>query len=77
MNGRIWVETTLGRGSTVHCCVQLAVQSGPTPTHGTVMVNLQGVRTLVVDDHATSRLILHETLAALGAKVTDTARGDC
>jgi CheY-like chemotaxis protein len=75
MNGRIWVESTLGEGSTFHCCVQLAVQSSPTSTHDNVLVNLQGVRTLVVDDHATNRLILRETLASLGAEVTDTASG--
>ncbi len=75
MKGRIWVESTLGKGSTFHCRVQLAVQSSPTPAHDIVLVNLQGVRTLVVDDHATNRLILHETLAALGAEVTDTASG--
>ena len=75
MNGRIWVESTLGEGSTFHCCVQLAVQSSPTPTHDKSALNLQGVRTLVVDDHATNRMILHQTLAALGAEVTDTASG--
>ena len=75
MNGRIWVESTLGVGSTFHCCVQLAVQSSPAPTHDNFQVNLQGVRTLVVDDHATNRLILRETLAALGAQVTDIASG--
>jgi CheY-like chemotaxis protein/nitrogen-specific signal transduction histidine kinase len=75
MNGRIRVESTFGEGSTFHCYVQLSVQSSPTPTHDNVPVNLQGVRTLVVDDHATNRLILHETLAALGAQVTDAASG--
>jgi PAS domain S-box-containing protein len=75
MNGRIWVESTLGTGSSFHCCVQLVVQSSPTFTHDNVQVNLQGVRTLVVDDHATNRLILRETLSALGAEVTDTASG--
>ncbi len=75
MNGRIWVESTLGEGSRFHCSVQLAVQSSPTSTPDNVQVNLQGVRTLVVDDHATNRLILRETLAALGAQVTDTASG--
>ena len=75
MNGRIWVESILGEGSTFHCCVQLAVQSSPTPTHDNVPINLQGVKTLVVDDHATNRLILRETLATLGAEVTDTASG--
>jgi two-component system sensor histidine kinase/response regulator len=75
MNGRIWVESTLGKGSTFHCCVQLAVQSSVTSTHDKTTLNLQDVRTLVVDDHATNRLILHETLAALGAEVANAASG--
>ena len=75
MHGRIWVESTLGEGSSFHCCVQLAVQSSPTSTHDNVQINLQGVKTLVVDDHATNRLILRETLTALGAEVTDIASG--
>ncbi|MDP2383026.1 MAG: response regulator [Nitrospirota bacterium] len=75
MNGRIWVDSTLGQGSTFHCSVQLAVQSSPLPTQEEVLVNLQGIRTLVVDDHATNRLILREILAALGAEVTDVASG--
>lgn len=75
MNGRIWVESIPGKGSTFHCCVQLEVQSNPIPPHDKVPLNLHGVRTLVVDDHATNRLILHETLAALGAEVTDAASG--
>jgi PAS domain S-box-containing protein len=75
MNGRIWVESTFGEGSTFHCCVQLAVQSSPTSPQDNVSINLQGIRTLVVDDHATNRLILRETLSVLGAEVTDTASG--
>ena len=77
MNGRIWVESTLGKGSTFHCCVQLAMQSSLTPTRTDDMttLNLQDVRTLVVDDHATNRLILHETLVDLGAEVENAASG--
>ena len=75
MNGRIWVDSTLGQGSTFHCSVQLAVQSSPLPAQDNALVNLQGIRTLVVDDHATNRLILREILAALGAEVTDVASG--
>jgi PAS domain S-box-containing protein len=75
MNGRIWVESTLGEGSTFHCCVQLAVQSSPALTRDKTTLNLQEVRTLVVDDHATNRLILHETLVDLGAEVANAASG--
>jgi PAS domain S-box-containing protein len=75
MNGRIWVESTLGKGSTFHCCVQLAVQSNLVPAHDKTTLNLQDVRTLVVDDHATNRLILHETLVAMGAEVENAASG--
>ncbi|MBC7838189.1 MAG: response regulator [Nitrospiraceae bacterium] len=75
MAGRIWVESTLGEGSTFHCCVQLAVPSGQTTTHNNIPLDLHGIRALVVDDHAINRLILHESLAALGAEVTDTASG--
>ena len=75
MAGRIWVESTLGEGSTFHCCVQLAVPSGQTPTRNNIPLDLHGIRALVVDDHAINRLILHESLAALGAEVTDTASG--
>ena len=75
MNGRIWVESIPGVGSTFHCCVRLEVQSNPLPMLDKVPLNLHGVRTLVVDDHATNRLILHETLVALGAEVTHAASG--
>ena len=61
MNATNLRESTLGEGSRFHCCVQLGVQSSPTSIHDNVQVNLQGVRTLVVDDHATNRLILRET----------------
>jgi signal transduction histidine kinase len=75
MAGRILVESVLGEGSTFHCCVQLAVPSSQTPTSHNIPLNLHGIRTLVVDDYAINRLILHESLAALGAEVTDTASG--
>ena len=75
MNGRIWVESTLGEGSTFHCSVQLAVQSSPASIHDDAQINLEGVGTLVVDDHATNRLILREILATLGAEVTEAVSG--
>lgn len=75
MNGRIWVESTVGRGSTFHCSVVLGVQ-GPTAQAGpSIPIELRDVRTLVVDDHPVNRRILKETLASWNAEVTDAANG--
>src|SRR5207247_9671294 len=40
MNGRIWVESTLGESSRFHCCVQLGVLSSPTSINDNVQINL-------------------------------------
>jgi len=75
MNGRMWVESTEGQGSTFHCSVQLRIQPQDPLVNLPLPINLAGLRTLVVDDHATNRLILQETLTAWGAEVTDVADG--
>jgi len=75
MNGRIWVESTEGQGSTFHCCVQLGIQPQDPLAKVSLPINLAGLRMLVVDDHETNRLILRETLTAWGAQVTDVADG--
>ncbi len=61
MNGKIWVESEVGKGSQFHftVCMQrsrdLAEQYAPGPP-------LDGISALVVDDNPTNRLILSELL---------------
>lgn len=76
MKGRIWVESALGEGSTFHCSVTLQVQAHRHADNPLPYINLAGVRTLVVDDHPTNRLILLEMLEAWGAQVSETANGE-
>ncbi len=75
MNGRIWAESTVGKGSIFHCSVALQVQSQPSAQKPVLHINLAGIRTLVVDDHPTNLLILRETLGAWGAQVDEAGSG--
>lgn len=76
MGGRIWVESTLGKGSTFHCVVRLGVQVAGGPSKSASALNLSGIRCLVVDDYPTNRLILRETLFAWGAAVAEADSGE-
>jgi two-component system sensor histidine kinase/response regulator len=75
MNGKIWVESTLGEGSTFHCLVRLMVAPAKTDTQAALPIDLQHIRTLIVDDHQTNRNILTETLSTWNAQVTDVTNG--
>lgn len=75
MNGRIWAESTVGRGSTFHCSVLFQIQPEPPHQKSATPINLAGVKVLVVDDHPTNRLILRELLSAWGAQVTEASDG--
>jgi signal transduction histidine kinase/DNA-binding response OmpR family regulator len=63
MNGRIWLESEPGQGTTVHFTVRLGLSSGTAP--GRVRntgCELAGLTALVVDDNLTNRLILERQL---------------
>jgi two-component system, sensor histidine kinase and response regulator len=63
MQGRIWIESKLGEGTTFHFTARLGVRDTPAPTvkHADPR-DLAGLRALVVDDNAVNRRILREML---------------
>ena len=70
LGGRIWVESEVGHGSAFHFTVRLGVQQNPARPAAVAPVEMQGLRVLVVDDNATNRRILFETLTHWGMKPT-------
>ena len=73
MNGRIWVDSEFGKGSTFHFHVRLGVQKEPMPRRMFRADELLGVRVLVVDDNASAREILAAMAKNFGLEV-DVAR---
>jgi signal transduction histidine kinase/CheY-like chemotaxis protein len=73
MQGRIWVESELGKGSCLRFTACLGAASEQAQTRSAEDVSLTGVRVLVVDDNLTNRRILSQLLRTWGMQPTQAA----
>ncbi|MDI9855611.1 response regulator [Comamonas sp. 17RB] len=76
MQGRIWVESALGHGSTFHFHARFGLQPDPMPQRMFDSQELLGLRILVVDDNAAAREILSTMARNFGLEVDVARDGD-
>ncbi len=62
MHGRMWIESEVGRGSTIHFTAEFGISADQHLHEPAELESLDGLPVLVVDDNLTNRRILSEML---------------
>ena len=78
MGGRIWVESKVGKGSVFKFTATLGIQESPNKhkAHSKPPeLDIKGMKTIIIDDNATNRLILKTMLSGWGAVITEAEDG--
>ncbi|WP_050462868.1 response regulator [Herbaspirillum autotrophicum] len=75
MDGRIWVESEHGEGSTFHFHARFGLQRNAAPRRMFKAEELLGLRVLVVDDNASAREILSTMARSFGLEVDMASSG--
>ncbi len=75
MGGQMWVKSQEGKGSEFHFTIRIEEGEFSGDFISLDVPDLEGQRVLVIDDNATNRLILRETLIPKGVIVTEAIDG--
>ncbi|MBM4054236.1 MAG: response regulator [Planctomycetes bacterium] len=78
MGGRIWVESEVGKGSVFRFAATLGIPESPHvhKAHSRPPEpDIKGMKTIIIDDNVTNRLILKNMLSGWGAAITEAENG--